>query len=131
MKMKKTSTSEIILNISNLRVNDELKKFGVSEAKDWKLIKSLITFNEVPSNEEIRSRAASLAEIAKASEATGVLIGNPRSQFMLSEIEKACEAKGIKIYYPFFVREKIDNEDENGSNYFKSKIVGLIEKSKK
>lgn len=124
---KKINTHENnILNISNLRVTDDLKGFGVTEAKDWKLIKSLINFQEVPSYEEIHGRARSLAEIAKASNASGVLIGNPRSQFMLSEIEKACEEKGIKIYYPFFVKEKVENEDK--TYYFKSKITGLVEK---
>lgn len=125
MKSKKDENA-IILNISNLRVNEDLKSFGVSEPKDWKLIKSLINFQNVPTSEEIKVRATSLAEIAKACNATGVLIGNPRSQFMLSEVEKACEEKGIKIYYPFFVKEKVENEDK--TYYFKSKITGLVEK---
>lgn len=120
------SKNEIIMNISNLRVTDELKSLGITEANDWKLINSLINFRDAPAPEEIKGRATSLAEIAKACGAQGVLIGNPRSQYMLSEIETACTERGIKIFYPFFVREKIEEKD--GTSYFKTKITGLIEK---
>jgi hypothetical protein len=88
-------------------------------------IKKLLTFEEIPTKEEIESRATKLAEIA-VSEAsmyagdtdnkiwiTRVMIGG--APYLMGALENAVRECGFTPVYAFSKRESVDQPQPDGS----------------
>jgi hypothetical protein len=116
----------MILNLTQHVATDEQEAQLVVEPRMTKeKIKKLLTFEEIPSKEEIEVRANKLAEIA-VSEAsmyagdtdneiwiTRVLIGG--APFFMGALEKAVREMGFQPVYAFSKRESIDQPQPDGS----------------
>ena len=104
-----------ITNLTQHQATPDQIAAGVIDlpADDRARLQSLITFNEVPSKEELRERAKAVAEVAvKAGNATAMIGGAP---YFMSVLEDAlCEA-GVKPVYAFSVRESQDAVQADGS----------------
>lgn len=105
----------MITNLTQHQATPDQVTAGVTDlpADDRARLQSLITFNEVPSKEELRERAKAVAEMAvKAGNATAMIGGAP---YFMSVLEDAlCEA-GVKPVYAFSVRESQDVAQADGS----------------
>jgi hypothetical protein len=116
----------VILNLTQHNVTDEQKAQLVVEPRMTKeKIKKLLTFEEIPTKEEIESRATKLAEIA-VSEAsmyagetdnvvwiTRVMLGG--APYLMGALEKAVRECGFTPVYAFSQRESEEITQPDGS----------------
>jgi len=116
----------MILNLTQHVSTDEQKAQLVVEPRMCKAkIQKLLTFEEIPTREEIEARAKELARIA-ASEAsfyagdtdnkiwiTRVMIGG--APYLMGALEKALRECGFTPVYAFSKRESIDQPQPDGS----------------
>jgi hypothetical protein len=116
----------MILNLTQHVTTDEQEAQLVVEPRMTKdKIRELLTFEEIPSKEEIELRAEKLARIA-VSEAshyagdtdnevwiTRVLIGG--APFFMGALEKAVREMGFQPVYAFSKRESVDIPQPDGS----------------
>ena len=116
----------MILNLTQHVATDEQKAQLVVEPRMTKeKIKKLLTFEEIPTKEEIESRATKLAEIA-VSEAsmyagdtdneiwiTRVMIGG--APYLMGALEKALRECGFTPVYAFSKRESEEITQPDGS----------------
>ena len=116
----------MILNLTQHTATQEQKAQLVVEPRMCKdKIRELLTFEEIPSKEEIEARASELARIA-ASEAsfyagetdnriwiTRVLIGG--APYLMSALEKALRESGFTPVYAFSKRESEEIPQPDGS----------------
>jgi len=75
-------------------------------------IKALLTFNEIPTCEEVERRAKELAGIAKASGHANALIGG--APWFMAPLERALVYAGIMPVYSFSQRRSVERLDEAG-----------------
>jgi hypothetical protein len=116
----------MILNLTQHVTTDEQEAQLVVEPRMTKeKIRELLTFEEIPTKEEIEARATKLAEIA-VSEAshyagdtdnevwiTRVMIGG--APFFMGALEKAIRESGFTPVYAFSKRESEDVPQPDGS----------------
>jgi hypothetical protein len=116
----------MILNLTQYVVTAEQKAQLVVEPRMCKTeIRELLTFEEIPSKEEIESRATKLAEIA-VSEAsmyagetdnvvwiTRVMLGG--APYLMGALEKAVRECGFTPVYAFSKRESEEITQPDGS----------------
>ena len=116
----------MILNLTQHNATPEQKAQLVVEPRMTKeKIRELLTFEEIPSKEEIEARAEKLAEIA-ASEAnhyagetdnkiwiTRVMIGG--APYLMGALEKALREMGFQPVYAFSKRESVEQPQPDGS----------------
>lgn len=76
-------------------------------------IKSLITFNDIPTGEEMAQRAADLADLVSQSPCRSVMIGG--APYFMSYLEFSLRAAGITPLYSFTKRETVETPNEDGT----------------
>ena len=103
-----------ILNLTQHNLTNEQINAGVVEpaAEVKGKIRELLTFNSLPSCNEIRKRAEELAEIAASSGYNRVLIGG--APYLMAPLEAELIKRGILPLYAFSVREVIEETLPNG-----------------
>jgi hypothetical protein len=130
----------MILNLTQHTVTPEQEAQLVVEPRMCKAeIRELLTFEEIPTKEEIEARANELARIA-VSEAsmyagdtdnevwiTRVMIGG--APFLMGALEKATRECGFSPVYAFSKRESVDQPQPDGSvrKIAVFKHVGFVE----
>lgn len=100
-----------ILNLTQHAATDAQLAAGVIEPADKDVIKSLLTFDDLPSRAEILERAKALANIAAAFE-YAMLGGAP---FFMSALEEALSDIGVIPMYAFSVRESVEQHNADGT----------------
>lgn len=109
-----------IINLTQHNATADQIAAGVIEPspEDKKIIQNGLTFDELPSAEEMEWRAYGLATLvtnmgaANASHHTVMIGGAP---FFMSFLEKALKAQGHRPVYAFSRRESVDQVLEDGS----------------
>jgi len=104
-----------ILNLTQHVATREQVIAGVEEPPEGVkgLIGSLLTFDNVPTNEELRSRAIALAQIAKAARVGAALVGG--APFMMAALEAALLERGIEPLYSFSQRVSVEETLPDGT----------------
>jgi hypothetical protein len=120
-----------ILNLIQHNATKEQEQLGVFELSeiDKERIKELLTFAEIPTLDEIKTRAEKIAKIASTYKPRWTIIaGVP---YLMSALEKALMEKGITPMYAFSRRVIEEVQKSNGS--VEKKIIfrheGFIEVS--
>lgn len=72
-------------------------------------LKTLLTFEDMPTYSEMRERAEAIAIIAQSAGETGAMIGG--APFFMSFLERALFAVGVRPYYAFSKRCVIKDAD--------------------
>ncbi len=103
----------LIVNLTQHSASVEQIDSGVVEPQNKQEVQSLLTFNTLPSVEEISARAAALAEIAVAEGYSKAMLGG--APFLMGPLELALKLKGIEPLYAFSARESIDETLPDGS----------------
>ena len=81
-------------------------------------IRELLTFEQIPSRDEIADRARHLADLARAvldrtDSGDVVMIGG--APYLMAALERALAAHGIEACYAFSVRESVEQTQTDGS----------------
>jgi len=105
-----------ILNLTQHEATEEQKQAGVIEPENKKRIQELLTFDSVPSKEQMELRARELALIAKqelgiASKA--VMVGG--APYFMSTLERVLKQEGFQVCYAFSKRECVEERQSDGS----------------
>jgi len=130
----------MILNLTQHVTTPEQEAQLVVEPRMCKAeIRELLTFEEIPSKEEIEVRATKLAEIAVAEASmyagdtdnevwiTRVMLGG--APYLMGALEKAVRECGFTPVYAFSKRESVDQPQPDGSvrKIAVFKHVGFVE----
>jgi hypothetical protein len=110
----------MIINLTQHNATPEQIAAGVIEPspEDKKNIQQLLTFEELPSIEELERRAYGLATLvtnlgaANASHHTVMIGGAP---YFMGALERALKAQGHQPVYAFSRRESVDQVLEDGT----------------
>ena len=103
----------IILNMTQHDSTDAQKAVGVVEPSDKAAVRGLLTFNAIPSKEEMAERASKLAAVAVNEKCDAAMIGG--APYFMSALELALKERGVKPMYAFSVRESADVTQADGS----------------
>jgi hypothetical protein len=76
-------------------------------------VRNLITFNEIPSDCEMRARAVRVAEIATESGADSAMIGG--APYFQRYLEEELLVRGVEPVFAFSKRESVESIQEDGS----------------
>lgn len=117
----------MILNLTQHNATLEQIEAGVTEPSDKKEIQDLLTFNKMPTREEILDRASKLCHLAHCYGADKVLIGG--APYLMGALEDELERTGITPVYSFSERVSVEKTDTDGTvrktNEFRH--VGFVE----
>jgi len=113
----------IILNLTQHQATSEQVAAGVVdvEGEDRDFLIKKLTFDDMPTRDEIRDAAYSVTELADnwfadygvdLSEMAALIGGAP---WFMSTLEHALKEKGIKVLYAFSKRESVEEMQEDGS----------------
>jgi len=103
-----------IVNLTQHSATPEQQKAGVvdlGESQKQELAK-LLTFNYIPSTQELANRANDIAEIAHGEGANRAMLGG--APFFMAYLEDALRVRGIVPLYAFSRRESVEKHLENG-----------------
>lgn len=103
----------MIINLTQHVATPEQIAQGVVDHHNRDVISSLLTFEEIPTPDNIWSRATALAAIAERSGATAAMIGG--APFFMSALEQALIERGIVPLYAFSRRESVERTTEGGT----------------
>lgn len=79
---------------------------------DERKVRELLTFDGIPSVDDINRRASELADIAKSHDVSCAMIGG--APFLMGALEIALRARGIRPVYAFSRREAVESMGEDG-----------------
>ncbi len=102
-----------ILNLTQHKATPEQFAQGVVEPESpWKEgIQRALTFEDLPTPEEIQRRAEALAKIADGHDSA--MIGG--APYLMSTLERELKKRGIKPLYAFSKREVVEEQLPDGS----------------
>ena len=133
----------VILNLTQHTATPEQREAGVYDPKTPEDIKAALTFNELPSKQEIETKALTLAALAVKEVFHQVLEDRPASEemldiesqmlgmrvmiggapYLMAPLEKALRDANLTPVYAFSKRESVevilDNGDVRKTNIFK------------
>ena len=117
----------IIINLTQHDSTLTQKEQGVVEPKDKQVIKTLLTFNAIPTVAEMSERAEKLANLAYESGAPAAMVGG--APYFMSALEQALKAKGVKPLYAFSERKSVDKHlpDSTVTKVAVFEHVGFVE----
>lgn len=114
---------EIIINLTQHSASDEQVEANVIEPTNKSAVQAAITFDAIPSVEEMVSRAQFLASIAKESGSKKAMIGG--APFFMGTLERVLIAHNITPVYAFSVRESIEKDGVKTSVFRHTGFVEL------
>lgn len=103
--------NKVILNLTQHVATPEQVAAGVSEPANKEEVQRLLTFNTLPTREEVQVRAEKLAELAVGYNAA--MIGG--APYLMGSLEEALRSKGIIPCYAFSVRESTEKTMPDGT----------------
>jgi hypothetical protein len=103
----------MIINLTQHAPTAEQTAAGVYNPTNWEAVKSLSTFDEVPTYSRCFFRAREIALIAKHEGATRAMIGG--APFFMRHLEDALHLQGIEALYAFSTRESVEQAQPDGS----------------
>jgi hypothetical protein len=116
-----------ILNLTQHPAAPEQIAAGVVEPRSKEEVQNLLTFESLPTRDEILTRAEKLADIAAASGYTAAMIGG--APYFMSALERALVAKGVRPLYAFSRRVVVETVRPDGAVEKKGvfKHAGFVE----
>ena len=106
-----------ILNLTQHAATEEQRVAGVVEPANKSKVQELITFDALPSPEQIWTAADEVAKIAEYELSFSVfrraMIGG--APFFMAPLERALLSRGIQPMYAFSKRESVDQPQADGS----------------
>lgn len=99
-----------MINLTQHQATTEQLAVGVIDltGQQLALVKALLTFDEIPTESEMKERAYQIAEIARNHGVSAMIGGAP---FFMSYLERALHKAGVSPYYAFSKRCVIKEVD--------------------
>lgn len=113
MNMEHKNGEMAILNLTQHVATEDQLAAGVFEPSDKAEVQRLLTFEALPTEGEIFSRALALAELAAEAGAAFAMIGG--APFLMAPLEEALMGMGIAPLYAFSRRETAEEMLPDGS----------------
>lgn len=108
---------KFVLNLTQHPATIEQSDAGVVDLaeSDMRELQKLLTFNELPSKEEIKERALSIANMAESYGFNNhkVMIGG--APYLMKVLERVLKDYGIRPVYAFSKREVVEKTMPDGS----------------
>lgn len=101
-----------ILNLTQHTPTPDQVAAGVCESSSKQEVQTLLTFDELPSAEEVWARARALAQVARREGASFAMIGG--APFLMGPLEAVLKEEGIAPLYSFTRREAGEEPDGMG-----------------
>lgn len=95
-----------IINLTQHIATEAQSAEGVFEPREKANVQQLLTFDILPTREDIVARAEALAEIAEGEGAPYAMVGG--APYLMGALENALKKRGIKPLYAFSIRESIE-----------------------
>ena len=115
-----------ILNLTQHNSSKDQQEQGVFDLSDATALRTLLTFNSLPTKDEIKERAESIAQLAQDANATFAMIGG--AGYLMPSLESALISKGITPLHAFSQRVSVEHTNDQGevvkTNVFKH--IGFI-----
>jgi len=106
-----------VINMTQHNPTPEQAEVGVYNPAEWERVKELLTFDELPSREEVFVRARQLTEIAlqesQKTGATEVMIGG--APFFMPPLYYALLNKGLTPVFAFSRRVSVEKTNSDGT----------------
>jgi len=108
-----------VLNLTQHPATGEQVVAGVVEPRDKEAVRRLLTFDDLPTGEEVQAAASALAELASA-EVDAVADGDPLvliggAPFLMAPLERALRARNLIPLYAFSRRESAEEVAPDGT----------------
>lgn len=118
-----------ILNLTQHAATQDQLQAGVTDVaqNDKAALTAALTFNSLPTKEELEAHAKSVVEIATKYDVTAAMIGG--APYFMSVLEKTLMNAGIKPLYAFSVRQstEVQNPDGTVTKAMVFKHLGFVE----
>ena len=95
-----------IINLTQHMATADQSEEGVFEPQNKATVQQLLTFEDLPTKEDIKARAEALAQIAEAENASKAMVGG--APYLMGALENALKERAIKPLYAFSIRESIE-----------------------
>ena len=117
---------EIVSEVLNLTQHTATEEQGCIEPINKGAVQSALTFDAIPSVEEMEDRASFLVKICKEANVTSAMIGG--APFFMSTLEKTLLSNGIQPLYAFSERvsEEVISADGTVTKTNVFKHVGFV-----
>lgn len=102
-----------LINLTQHAASAEQLAAGVVEPTDKARVQELLTFEGLPSGDEILARAKALAAVAADGGADAAMIGG--APYLMASLEWALKQRGITPLYAFSVRESTEQVLPDGT----------------
>ena len=114
----------VIVNLTPHPANAEQEAAGVFDlgGEEVYTLKALLTFDSLPTPEEIEQRADQIAALAVGTGASIALIGG--APYLMSALERALKASGIRPVYAFTERISTEEDEVKTSTFRHAGFVG-------
>jgi hypothetical protein len=113
-----------IINLTQHQATPEQLTEGVFEVVDKDLVKTLLTFDDLPTEKDIIRRSAKLAAIALAYDADAAMIGG--APYLMCHLETALLEEGISPMYSFSKRVSVESANESTGEVTKTNVFKHI-----
>lgn len=107
-----TMRSTAILNLTQHAATSDQVAVGVFKPADKREVQALLTFNEIPSTEEIKERAEKLADIVRKEGYASAMIGG--APYLMGALEAELKKRNVTPLYSFTKRESVETVNEKG-----------------
>lgn len=104
-----------IVNLTQHSSTPEQRAHGVVdlEGKEREELLELLTFNELPTQSEVRERAERIADLTSTHGCEAAMIGG--APYLMGPLEAALRERGITPLYAFTKRESVEEVQPDGS----------------
>lgn len=102
-----------ILNLTQHVATADQVAAGVVEPADKHLVQALITFENLPDTNELKAKAAALAQMVAYDRFDTAMIGG--APYFMAPLEASLQAAGIVPVYAFSKRVSVDEVQADGS----------------
>ena len=107
----------MILNLTQHKATKQQEDAGVVNVnvKDMRMLRDLLTFDEIPTHDEMCLRAIMIADIASNNLATAgdtVMIGG--ANFFMGHVEEALTDRHLNPVYAFSTRDVVEVQGDDG-----------------
>ena len=105
----------MILNLTQHNATNDQLIAGVVDvaAADKAALVAALTFNSLPTKEELEAHAKSVAELATKYGASAAMVGG--APYFMSTLERVLKDAGIKPVYAFSVRQSTEVQNPDGT----------------
>ena len=104
-----------MLNLTMHDATQEQLKHGVVDllCLNSKVLRALLSFEQLPCVEEVRDRAERIADLAESLEASSAMIGG--APFLIEPLSKALKKRGIRPMFAFSRRSSEERTYPDGT----------------